>query len=196
MVSTALVTGSAGPAEQVAAALRDSGAQVITVTELDTLESALADVPPRSLDSYVQLPVMIRPTGDTVVARVRAFLDDGILTRFRLAEAVLPALSDEGHVLLVRGHTLPDGDTPDDQAARKALLHVLAHAIRADKAPAGVRVRVLSDELKPADIARIALRRDTGVRRAVRSFDVAAREEEKSYQDWRTEIMGLVSVEF
>jgi hypothetical protein len=196
MVSTALVTGSAGPAEQVAAALRDAGVRVVTVTDLGTLDDALKAFSPGSLDCYIQLPVMIQPSGDTVVARVRGFLDDGIITRFRLAEAVLPLLSDEGRVLLVRGHTHMDGDIPDDQAARKSLLHVLAHAIRADKAPANVRVRVLSNELKPADVARIAMRDESISRRTVRSLDAAAREEEKSYQDWRTEVMGLVSVEF
>jgi hypothetical protein len=196
MTTTALVTGSAGPAEQVAAALREAGVEVATVTDLNRLAGQLRAFPPGSLDCYIQLPVVIRPTGDTVVARVRAFLDDGIITRFRLAEAVLPVLSDEGRVLLVRGHTHIDGDIPDDQAARKSLLHVLAHAIRADKAPASVRVRVLSDELKPADIARIGLRGESASRRPIRSYDFAAREEEKSYQDWRTEVMGLVSVEF
>jgi len=196
MATTALITGSAGPAEQVAAALRDAGAEAVTVTDLDRLAGKVSSLAPGSLDCYIQLPVMLHPTGDTVVARVRAFLENGILTRFRLAETVLPALSDHGRVLLVRGHTPVDGTTPDDQAARKALLHVLAHAIRADKAPAIVRVRVVSDELRPADLARIALRGESTFRRPVRSYEPAAREEEKSYQDWRTEVMGLVSVEF
>jgi NAD(P)-dependent dehydrogenase (short-subunit alcohol dehydrogenase family) len=196
MTSRALVTGSAEPVAAVAAALRAAGAEVVAVTDVDRISEELRAFAPGSLDCYIQLPVMIHPTGDTVVARVRAFLDNGILTRFRLAEAVLPVLSDEGRVLLVRGHTMSDGDTPDDQAARKALLHVLAHSIRADKAPANVRVRVVSEALKPADIARIALRGESISRRPVMSFDLAAREEEKSYQDWRTEIMGLVSVEF
>jgi hypothetical protein len=196
MTTTALITGSAGPAEQVAAALRDAGAQAMTVTDLDRLAEQLGSLAPGSLDCYIQLPVMLHPVGDTVVARVRAFLDHGILTRFRLAEAVLPALADHGRVLLVRGHTPLDGAIPDDQAARKALLHVLAHAIRADKAPATVRVRVVSDELRPGDIARIALRGESTFRRPIRAYDLAAREEEKSYQDWRTEVMGLVNVEF
>jgi hypothetical protein len=196
MATTALVTGSAGPAEDVAAALRVVGVEVVTVTDTETLADEVTSLAPGSLDCYVQLPVVLHPTGDTVVARVRAFLENGLLTRFRLAETVLPALAGDGRVLLVRGHTPVDGSTPDDQAARQAFLDVLAHAIRADKAPATVRVRIVSDERSAADIARLALRGESTSRRTVRSYDLAAREEEKSYQDWRTEVMGLVSVDF
>jgi hypothetical protein len=200
MVTTALVTGSAGPAEQVAAALRDAGVEVVAVTDLETdlerVADAVSSFAPGSLDCYIQLPVMLHPTGETVVARVRTFLETGLLTRFRLAEQVLPVLSDEGRVLLVRGHTPGDTSTPDDHAARHAFLDVLAHAIRADKAPATPRVRIVGDERSAADIARLALRPETSSRRPVRAYDLAAREEEKSYQDWRTEVMGMVNVEF
>jgi len=195
-VTTALVTGSPAAAEQVAAALRAAGAEAVCVTDPDRLAEAISAFPPHSLDCYVQLPIALRPTGETVVARVRAFLDGGLITRFRLAEAVLPALSEGGRVVLVAGHTPVDPNVPDDQAARRAFLEVLAHAIRADQAPAKPRVRVVDHEQGAEDIARIALTGERPRTEAKPLRDLSDREAGMTYQDWRTEVMGLVTLEF
>jgi hypothetical protein len=157
------------------------------------LEDQVRSLAAGALDCYIQLPVALRPAGETVVARVRGFLDRGLLTRFRLAETVLPALSSEGRVLLVAGHTPVDLTTPDDRTARLAFLDVLAHAIRADLAPAKARVRVLDSRQSADEIARLAVTGEP-VRGRATAREVAG-EAERDYQDWRTEVLGLVSVE-
>jgi hypothetical protein len=194
--TTALVTGSAGRTEEVVAALRAAGADAVGVTDLDQVEAAVRGRAAGSLDCYVQLPIVVRPAGATVVSRVRGFLESGLLTRFRLAETVLPALSEGSRVLLVAGHTPVDRSAPDDRAARMAFLDVLAHAISADKAPAKVQVRVVDHARPAAELARLALTGEPMPGRAAELRDLAAREGEMSYQDWRTEVLGLVSVEF
>ena len=105
--------------------------------------AALQKLDPGSVGCYVQLPVGITPSGETAVSRVHSFLEEGLLTRFRLVDAVLPALAEDATVLLVGGHTQVEQQAPDDQGARRALLTVLAHAVRADRAPVATRVRVL-----------------------------------------------------
>lgn len=197
MGTRVLVTGSASRVDAVAAALRQAGAEVISAPSLDRLADEVEALAPGSLDCYIQLPVTLQPSGDTVVSRVRDFLDSGLMSRFRMAEAVLPALSAEGRVLLVGGNTPVEGGAPDDQRARVAFLHVLAHAIRADKAPAKVRVRVVQAERDAANIAKLALAWETaGVSVAAEMRSLSAREEQMSYQDWRTEVLGLASIEF
>lgn len=194
-VSKALVTGSAERVEEVSAALEAADVETVRVSDPDELAAAVSALDPGSLDCYVQLPVALTVDGDTIVARVRNFLEDGLLTRFRLAETVLPALSPEATVLLVTGHTLEGQNPPDDRAARIAFLEVLAHAVRADKAPAKVRVRVLRHKRAATEIARLAL---TGEPERGMAADVPdpAEREEMSYEDWRTEVLGLMRMEF
>jgi hypothetical protein len=196
VATTALVTGSTERVERVVAALQAGGVEAVGVTDLERLDEAVRGWAAGSLDCYIQLPVTAQPAGATVIARVRGFLESGLLTRFRLAETVLPAVVDGGLVLLVAGHTPVDRSAPDDQAARMAFLDVLAHAIRADKAPAKVRVRVLDHGRTAAELARLAVTGEPAPRRAAELRDLAAREAEMSYQDWRTEVLGLASVEF
>ncbi len=93
MTATVLVTGSAQRIEPVSAALQTAGARVVTASSVDRLHDEIRQVPAGSLNCYIQLPVGLQPEGEAVVARVRDFLDKGLLTRFRLAETVLPALS-------------------------------------------------------------------------------------------------------
>ncbi len=197
MTATVLVTGSAQRIEPVSAALQTAGARVVTASSVDRLHDEIRQVPAGSLNCYIQLPVGLQPEGEAVVARVRDFLDKGLLTRFRLAETVLPALSGEGRVILVAGHTPPEAKAPDDEAARMALLHVLAHAIRADKAPAKVRVRVVAGPHDVDEIVRLALAADIGrADSAGRRARPPDSEDELSYEDWRTEVLGLVNIEF
>jgi hypothetical protein len=129
-MSAVLVTGSPEAVEPVVAAVRAAGAEAVGVTT-DVL-AALEELEPGSVGCYVQLPVGIAPSGDTAVSRVHSFLEQGLLTRFRLVDAVMPALAEDATVLLVGGHTQVGQQAPDDQSARRALLTVLAHALRAD----------------------------------------------------------------
>lgn len=196
MTLSVLVTGSHERVERVSEALRAAGAEVVGVPDADQLGDLVGRLPEGSVDCYVQLPVTLRPTGAAVVSRVRDFLDQGLMNRFRLAEVIMPALSDEGRVVLVAGHMPGSASAPDDEAARIALLHVLAHAIRADKAPAKVRVRVL-DTQDVDQIVRTASNTEPGDGRAPATWHrPAIRDEEMSYTEWRTEVLGLASIEF
>ena len=68
MAITALVTGSAGPVGEVVAALRAAGAEAVGVADADQGISEAKSFSPGSLDCYVQLPVVLNPAGETVVA--------------------------------------------------------------------------------------------------------------------------------
>jgi hypothetical protein len=193
---TVLVTGSEQRVEEVGSALRAAGADVLSAPGLDRLDEAVKPLRPGSLDCYIQLPVTLRPSGGTVVSRVRDFLEKGLLTRFQLAEAVLPAMSPDGRVVLVGGHTPAEASAPDDEAARIAFLHVLAHALRADKAPAKLRVRVLTGRHNADEIARVALTPEQVRSPVAPPRHPAANEHEMSYADWRTEVLGLATIEF
>jgi hypothetical protein len=75
------------------------------------------------------------------------------------------------------------------------LLRVLAHALRAEEAPQRLRVRVLEHGTDPATTARAATgegeprRREPDVPAGDSDVDI-------SYVNWRTEVLGLASVEF
>src|SRR4051794_30369728 len=99
MAPSVLVTGSAQRIEPLSEALRAAGAQVFSAASLGSLAEEVRQLPAGSLSCYLQLPVALEPQGESVVSRVRDFLDQGLLTRFRLAETVLPALAGEGRVI-------------------------------------------------------------------------------------------------
>jgi hypothetical protein len=194
MVSTVLVTGATQPVAEVSDALRKAGAEVISVDDLGKLEAALAGLPPGLLDGYVQLPVHVAARGDTVVERVRHFLEDGLLARFSAAATILPALSDEARVVLVGGNTLVEASAPDDQSARVGLLKVLAHAIQADRSETKIEVRVLAHDAPAEHIGAVALGAEPTREQAL--ADLMAQEPKMSFDDWRIEVMGLVNGEF
>ncbi len=192
MLLKALVSGCDERVEEVAAALREAGADVVVSVDPARLREVAGAVPPRSLHCYVQLPVVVEVAGPTVVGRVRAFLENGLLARFGSVEAVLPALRADGTLVLVTGNTSTVGGTlPDDRAARQDLLSVLAHAVRADMAPGKVRIRTMGSDAAPSDIAAVGLRGEP-VPREDRPRPVDA---DLDYQDWRVEVMGLATVQ-
>jgi hypothetical protein len=192
--SLVLVTGAAEPVAAVSEALRHVGAEAIAVDDLDKLDAALAGISPGSLDGYVQLPVHVAAQGDTVVERVRNFLEDGLLARFVAASTILPVISDQARVVLVGGNTLVEASAPDDQNARLALLGVLAHAIQADKSATHVVVQVLPNDVLPEHIAAVAMGSQPTREQAL--AEVLARDPKMSFADWRIEVMGLVNGEF
>jgi len=194
MVSMVLVTGATQPVAEVADALRKEGAEVIAVDDLDKVEAALAGLPPGSLSGYVQLPVHVAARGESVVERVRHFLEDGLLARFSAAAVILPALSDEARVVLVGGNTLVEASAPDDQSARVGLLKVLAHAIQADRSATKVEVRVLAHDAVAEHIGAVALGAEPTREQAL--ADLMAQEPKMSFDDWRIEVMGLVNGQF
>lgn len=194
MTGKVLVSGCDERVTQVAAALREGDAEVVTIDDPTRLRDVVADLGPGSLSHYVQLPISVDVSGSTVIGRVRTFLEKGLLARFDAADAVLPVLQEDATVVLVSGTTaVNSGTMPDDSAARFALLNVLAHAIRAEKAPGMIRVRMVEADTAPADIAAVTLRGERPRARMTAMLQV--REAEMSYQDWRIEVMGLATVQ-
>ncbi len=190
---TVLVSGSDHRVEELAAALRGAGAEVLSVDDPAAVGEAVAGLPAGSVHAYVQLPVTVPLEGESVVRRVRGFLQGGLLSRFDAVSAALPVLADDARVLLVVGNTSSVGtDLPDDRAARLALLEVLSHAIRADKAPAAVRVHVV-EQCPAEELAAAVLGSGAPVRPEV--ADLQRREVDLSYDDWRTEVLGMATVE-
>ena len=189
-MSAVLVTGSPEAVEPVVAAVRAAGVEAVGVTA-DVL-AALKELDPGSVGCYVQLPVGIAPSGDTAVSRVHSFLEQGLLTRFRLVDAVMPALAEDATVLLVGGHTQVGQQAPDDQNARRALLTVLAHALRADRAPVATRVRVLDHSNTASEIADLAV---TGRGPSQEQRSARSAESVRAYEDWRTELFGMARAE-
>ena len=182
----ALITGSSERVQALSKAFEQAGATAVT----------LADIGPdcAAVDCYVQLGFTVPARGDTVVGRVRSFLSDGLLERFAIVERVLPLLADSATVLLVTGNLSSEAAAPDDHAARLMMLRVLAHAIRADRAPGRIRVRVISDEHSDAELVKFAT---TGEKDPLTTLPGAPDGVVGggNYQDWRTEVMGLFQVE-
>jgi hypothetical protein len=185
-----LLSGSADRAERISQLLRDAGADPMVVTDPAALP---AEPGGDGLDFYVQLPVTIHPDGDTAVARVGSFLSAGLLARFSAVDRVLPVLAPGATVVLVSGNTPDEASLPDDQHSRLALLHLLAHAARAELATKHVEVKVISSQRSDQEIVHYALGggEDSPPHPDLQDRARAA----TAYQDWRTEVMGLVGID-
>ncbi len=188
MTNTVLVSGPVDGAGAVVRALEQAGATAVAAAPGE-LASVVTG---RSFDGYVQLPIAVPAVGDTMLDRVRHFLAEGLLGRFTAAAEVAPALSDGAVVVLAAGHT-PGEDVPDDRAARLALMRVLGHAIRADIAPRRVRVRLAHRDWTSEQLARLAL----GEESEADADQLGDMGSALSYEDWRTQVLGVVGgVEF
>lgn len=191
-MTSVLVTGGGERLTEVAEAIRATGAETTVVDTLDRLGEVVSG---RTFDAYVQLPVAMTPRHGSLVSRVEQFLSEGLLSRFRAAETVLPALAESATVVLVGGQTNVDVDAPDDQQARTALMRVLAHALRAERAPAHLVVRTAGPDWSGTDIAATLTGHDD--ERASSPEQTGSREAiGKAYADWRAEVLGLVRAEF
>lgn len=190
-MTSVLVTGGGERLTEVAEAIKATGAETTVVDSLDRLGEAVSG---QSFDAYVQLPVAMTPRSGSLVGRVEQFLSEGLLSRFRAAETVLPVLHDASTVVLVGGQTNIDTEAPDDQQARTALMRVLAHALRAERAPGHLRVRTAGPEWSGADIAASLQGEAPSETRTAQTGDREAIG--KAYADWRAEVLGLVRVEF
>jgi hypothetical protein len=190
MSAIGLLSGSAERAQRLSELLKDAGVDPVIITD----PAALPGEPGGAgLDFYIQLPVTIHPHGDTAVARVGSFLTAGLLARFSAVDRVLPVLAPGATVVLVSGNTTDEMSLPDDQRSRLALLHVLAHATRAELATRGVDVMVVSSQRSDQEIVHYALGGDDGThphRNPQGQTSVST-----AYQDWRTEVMGLVGID-
>lgn len=186
-MAVALVTGSGQRVDEVAKRFADEGLEVRTAANAAALAGLDLSA---GVERYVQLPSSIQPVGDTVVGRVRAFLSEGLIGRFALVETVLPALTADATIVLVSGNTPTEGaEVPDDQRSRLAFLDVLAHAARAEVGARGGWVTVVAGTRGDADLVDFALRRSAPSTTGPESGERMSR---KQYEDWRTEVMGLV----
>lgn len=188
MERSAVVTGSPGRAGDVAIALKEAGFNVTEVGGGERRHEA-AGVGPGSVDSYVQLPWDVEPSGLSAVEQVHEFLTGGLLARFQMANEMLPLLRPGASVVLVAGHRPVGVHTPDDRHARKSLLRLLARAIEAGTAGAGVTVMVVGEQCSPAEIAEIAVHRGPDHRRRLSEY--AAHGQELSFAEWHREILAL-----
>jgi hypothetical protein len=189
MSSIGLLSGSAERAQRLSELLKDAGADPVIITD----PAALPGEPVGDgLDFYIQLPVTIHPDGHTAVARVGSFLSAGLLARFNAVDRVLPVLAPGATVVLVSGNTPDEGSLPDDQRSRLALLHLLAHATRAELASRHVDVKVVSNHRSDEEIVYYALGGEDSTHPHPSPQE---RLSATAYQDWRTEIMGLVGID-
>ncbi len=188
-MTTVLVTGGGERLDEVSSAVKATGAEVVVVDTLDRLGEAVAG---KTFDAYVQLPVAMTPPEGSVVAKVEQFLTQGLLSRFRSAATVLPTLAPDANVMLVGGQTNVDVNAPDDADARAAMLRVLAHALRAERAPARLTVRVADRTWTGEQIAA----KVTGGGSETPSTSGGDEGIGQAYADWRAEVVGLMRVEF
>jgi hypothetical protein len=193
MPRTALVTGSPARVSDVAEALERVGFAVTRAEDSKELAEACAGFEPESLSCYVQLPRDVPLSGPNLVARVRNFLAEGLLSRFEAAYTVLPLLSPQATVVLVAGHMPHESETPDDRRARVDLLRVLARAILADRRESQVRAIVVGFERTPAQIADIAL---LGHDRRVRQSEVDSLSHDMNWADWQREMLSLTGDDY
>jgi len=193
MTRTALVTGSSARVAAVGDALARLGCNVIRVDDPAALVEVCASLGRASVDHYVQLPVDVPSTGDTVVSRVHALLAAGLLARFEAAESVIETLRPNASVVLVAGNLPAQLTAPDDTKARRSLLRVLVQAIVADTAPTPVRA-VVADNTRTADeFAALAV--DPTAKRLRVISSPAERYPDMDYVDWRLEVLSLATIE-
>ena len=188
-MTTVLVTGGGERLSEVVAAAEAAGAEVVSVDAPGRLGEA---VDGHTFDAYVQLPVSITPGGGTIVSRVEQFLNEGLLSRFRAAATVLPTLTPGATVMLVGGQTNIDAEAPDDHEARTALMRVLAHALRAERAPERLTVRTADHRWTGEEIVNGVTGRST----TAPDSDPSSQAIGQAYADWRAEVLGLMRAEF
>lgn len=183
-----LVSGIADMVSDVAAVLREHGATVVEVGDIEHVPQACADAGPGAFDGYVQLPATFTVRGDSAVDRVHHFFSDGVLARFPAITAALPSLTQAARITFVKGVLPPEVSTEDDVAARAALVRVLGHAARAD-GPKEPRVTVLGSCSTPKEVALTALGRNPEWETVTAGFAGG------SYSDWRVELLGMMSAQ-
>lgn len=189
-MATVLITGSKESVPEVAEAVTRAGGEPLVVHSEDELVKALEGRAEGSLASYIQLPVSVYVSGPSITSRVLTFLEEGIMGRYKAAERLLPYLKDDAHVVLVAGNTALEANTPDDRQARMSLLHVLSHAMRADKADASLSIQVVHRTVGADAIANGAVNGEM-----IAEVSPASVDPNLGYDDWRTEVLGMATTE-
>jgi hypothetical protein len=185
-----IVSGAPVSVAGVAQALRDEGAEVVEVVDLDALHSVLAEAGPEEFDAYVQMGASFAVHGDTPIGRVHDFYANGVLARFTALDEVLPRLRPTARVTFVMGALPPEVSSGYDREARRALTDVLGAAARAAVRPAELAVEILEAGTSPQHVAAVTLRAATT--HPVRLEPPA---EDLDFADWRVEVFGLAMLE-
>jgi hypothetical protein len=181
-----LISGTGDLVEPVSKALQDEGHEVIVAADHAGVAAAATRAGRRSIDGYVQLPARFGLLGETAVERIHHFVVHGIMERYPAMAAALPALAPGARISFVPAVLPAEVATDDDVQARAALLRVLARAARAD-GPDGLRVSFLGSGSTAEEIAL-----DVQGRGPSRAGD-PPEEPDRSYADWRTELLGMMS---
>jgi hypothetical protein len=181
-----LISGTGDLVEPVSTTLQSAGHIVVVAADQAEVAAACAEAGPRFFDGYVQLPARFGLLGDTAVERIHHFVAHGIMARYPAMAAALPSLAPGARIAFVPAVLPAEVATDDDVQARAALLRVLARAARAD-GPDGLRVSFLGSGSTAEEIAL-----DVQGRGPKRS-DRAPEEPDRSYADWRTELLGMMS---
>jgi hypothetical protein len=181
-----LVSGIGELIEPVADALRAQSSTVVVVGEVAEVAAAAKEAGPRAFDGYVQLPARFGLLGDTAVDRIHHFVVYGLMARFPAMSAALPALAPGAQIAFVPAVLPAEVATDDDVQARAALLRVLARAARAD-GPDGLRTHFLGSGATPDEIAASVLGRGP------KHEEHVPVELDRSYADWRVELLGMMS---
>jgi hypothetical protein len=187
-MTAVLVSGGQPLLDAVGDALTRRGVSVTDVDDLQRLPHVADEAGAGSFDAYVQLPAAFAVYGATAIERVHHFYAAGVLARFPALGAVLPCLTARGRVVFVLGQLPPEAASDDDRAARRSLTRVLAQAARADAQDGSVQVTWLDSSAAADEIAAAAIGAPT-------TSTEPAQMSDRRYADWRTEMLGLVSVE-
>jgi hypothetical protein len=195
-----VLTGADAVVSPVASRLEAEDVEVVAVTDTQDVDRLERAIDGRAIDAYVQLPSLLPVDSDgsrgSLVAQIGQFLADGLLARFYLADVTLGHLAEGGTVVLVGGNTPVRGRAVDDQEARLSMLRVLGHAMRAESADKRLKVRVLAHGTDPAEVADVALGRRKPDPRPQAQAPAGDSDVDLSYADWRTQLLGLATVEF
>lgn len=184
---TALVTGSPERVSDIVVALKSEGFDILAAGT-DTPDTE-ADLAPRSVDCYVQLPNGAPPAEGTALGRARAVIAGELLARFDAAARLAPLLAPRATVVLVADQRA-DGPPLPDVRARWGLVRLLSEAILRDHGAAGVRTAVVDGAQAPAEIAALARSRSSGVEPWSSYSGLAP---DLGFADWRDEVLCLAT---
>ena len=187
-MTSVLVSGAAPPVARFAEALRASGADVTTVSDLGEMTAVCQAAGAEAFDAYVQLPSTFEMQGDTAIERVHHFYANGVLARYPALAAAVPVLAPTATVVFVLADLPAEVASQEDRDARESLTKVLAHAARADATYATIAVHILGPEASTDEVVDAAL----GRRSVSPDLD---RLSELDYADWRVEVLGLAALE-
>jgi hypothetical protein len=158
----------------VTAGLARRDCEVVSVDDLERLALFRPQLDDDAIGHCVQPLVHVASSVGAVVARVRTFLDLGLLARFEALSGVLPSPRPNASVVLVVGNLPGRPMAPDERQARISLPRV-------------------NQSRSPYEISAITV--DSADNRLVAILDAAERYREMRRDNWRLEVLSLATVE-